>query len=183
MACHAIPGAIYRRNGELTMAYTTKHKLARISLATATLIACMAVGLFGQTIAPYTSGSRALVNQTTTSTHIPLEMAEARGWVPIGYARYDVNSTTAKSFASPCSGSGCVTLPAAAKHAIIVVAGAPIRWRDDNYNPTTSDGMPAPAGKEIVIEGSPSWLSRFRFVAATATTAEVNVTYYKNVGE
>jgi hypothetical protein len=151
-------------------------------LVTLLLVVCAAAGL-AQTIGPYTSGSRALVNQPTATTHIPLEMSEARGWVPLGCSKWTVTSSASKSFASTCSGTGCVTLPATAKHAVIIVAGGSIRWRDDNYNPTTSEGLPYPVGKEIVIEGSRTWLSQVRFIAATSTSAEVNVCFYKNLGE
>lgn len=145
------------------------------------ILACFGTAI-AQTIGPYSSPSKALVSQATSTTHVPLAMSEARGWTPLGCSAWTVTST-AKSFASTCSGTGCVTLPAAAKHAVIIVSGSSIRWRDDNYNPTTSEGLPYPVGKEIVIEGSRTWLSQVRFISATSDAATVNACFYKNLGE
>jgi hypothetical protein len=133
------------------------------------------------TYGAYTSGTKAIVGKVSPDLHIPLQIQEVRGWQPIGFAEY--TATTVKSFSSTCSGTSCVTLPAAAKHAIISISKAPISWRDDGVNPTATVGHEYAQGKDIVIVNSHEWLAAFRWVDTPAGASKVRVTYYKNLGE
>lgn len=106
---------------------------------------------------------------------------QRRGWVPVGYARYA--PTTVKTFASACSGTACVTIPASAKHAIILIKTNAVSWRDDGTAPTATEGMLWDAGTRIVIEDSRLWLLAVKFIDTGAGASDVRISYYKSVGE
>lgn len=73
------------------------------------------------------------------------------------------------------SSATALTVPAGALIALITIEGADVRWRDDGTDPTSSVGMPLPAGQSFVYNGQ---LSRFK-VIQTAPNAILNVSYYK----
>ena len=111
----------------------------------------------------------------------PVVTATQRGWVPLGYAKY--TPSTVKSLSSACAGTACVTLPATATHAIIQVSTNPIRMRSDGTNPTATEGVPIAAETTLIISNSPAWLAALKFIDTAAGASEVNVAYFKSVGE
>jgi hypothetical protein len=71
--------------------------------------------------------------------------------------------------------AAALTVPAGATVALINVESQSVRWRDDGVNPTTSVGMPMPAGEEKFFTGS---LTGFRIIEVAAS-AKLNVSYYR----
>jgi hypothetical protein len=58
--------------------------------------------------------------------------------------------------------------------ALIVAEGAPVRWRDDGTNPTSSVGMPLAIGVPLQYDGD---LNKIRFIQQSAS-ATLNISYY-----
>lgn len=60
-------------------------------------------------------------------------------------------------------------------HAVIIVDGTSVRYRDDGVDPTASIGMPLLQGTVFIYDGD---LRKLRFIR-TAAGAILNVSYYK----
>lgn len=90
-----------------------------------------------------------------------------------GYARYTPNAATLLTDA-PDNGT---TLPGHARHAIITVKDAPIRWRADGGTVTAANGQYMAAGESMAIDNSANWLRLFQFIDVSAAS-EVTVTYF-----
>ena len=58
--------------------------------------------------------------------------------------------------------------------ALIVVEGAPVRWRDDGTAPTSTVGMPIAVGVPLQYDGD---LTKIRFIQQSATGI-INISYY-----
>lgn len=67
--------------------------------------------------------------------------------------------------------TGLVSSPA---RAVIIVESAPVRWRDDGVNPTSSVGMPLSAGTVFQYDGD---LRKIKFIQQSVA-AVINVSYY-----
>jgi hypothetical protein len=143
------------------------------------LMLCVSVS--GQTIGKYSGDTSPLVYKDGAGGHASLVAMQKRGWVPVGYARYSPASAT--TLGTACLGTGCVTLPATAKHAIITIKSYPLAWRDDGTAPTATEGLEFPAGVTIVVEDSRAWLQAVQFIATAAGTPDVRISYYKSAGE
>lgn len=58
--------------------------------------------------------------------------------------------------------------------ALIIAEGAPVRWRDDGTNPTSTVGMPLAIGVPFQYDGD---LTKIRFIQQSAS-ATLNISYY-----
>ncbi len=67
-----------------------------------------------------------------------------------------------------------LTVPKAARAALIQAENQPVRWRDDGTAPTASAGMLLDAGATLFYVGS---LGALRFIEAQAS-ATLNVSFY-----
>lgn len=83
---------------------------------------------------------------------------------PLGYAQ----------ITSLSAATGLGAVDADASTALIVVEGAPVRWRDDRTDPTASVGMLLQVGDVLKYDGP---LDRPRFIQ-TAAGAVLNVSFY-----
>ena len=83
--------------------------------------------------------------------------------VPLGYKQY-----------TSLGSSTSLAPPPRARVALIQTSTQGIRWRDDGTDPTSSVGMPLPAGRDFLYTGN---LQDFRMIEDTAG-AEVNVSFY-----
>ena len=68
-----------------------------------------------------------------------------------------------------------LTVPQGAIFALIITAGAAVRWRDDSGIPTASVGMPIPINSGLEYSGD---LGKIKFIQQTAG-AVLNVAYYR----
>lgn len=82
---------------------------------------------------------------------------------PLGYQRLAALATAAP-----------LTIPKAARAALIQAESQPVRWRDDGTAPTASAGMLLDAGETLFYVGS---LDALRFIEAQAP-AVLNVSFY-----
>lgn len=73
--------------------------------------------------------------------------------------------------------STALTVPATATWALIVIEGAPVRWRDDGTAPTATVGTPLSVGQTLTLNGAAE-LAAVRFIQQSAT-ATIDVSYYK----
>jgi hypothetical protein len=94
--------------------------------------------------------------------------------VPLGYCQLSVPTSPAVGF-SGCSG-GIPSGPADGLGAVVAIVEAvgAMTFRDDGTAPTSAVGFPLTAGQVWTFTTSP--LSQVRFIAGTATTA--NVLFY-----
>jgi len=90
------------------------------------------------------------------------------GAVPVGNVKgYEqLGTLSAASTLDPTAG---------ASNAMIIVSGAPVRWRADGTAPTASVGMPVAEGETIVIGGP--LMGAIQFIEQSGT-AELDVTYF-----
>ena len=58
--------------------------------------------------------------------------------------------------------------------AIIIAFGNPVRWRDDDVNPTASIGMPLADYTALQYDGD---LTKIKFIETSASTT-LNISYY-----
>jgi len=58
--------------------------------------------------------------------------------------------------------------------AIIIAAGSPVRWRDDDVNPTASIGMPLQDAVALQYDGD---LTKIKFIETSPGTT-LNISYY-----
>ena len=72
------------------------------------------------------------------------------------------------------SAATALTVPSAAKVALIQAETQSVRWRDDGSDPTASVGMVVAAGETLFYTGD---LSKLKFIETT-TSAKLNVAYY-----
>jgi len=84
-------------------------------------------------------------------------------YAPVGYQRLTSLTTAAG-----------LTVPAAARAALIQAESQPVRWRDDGTAPTASTGMLIDAGETLFYVGN---LGALRFVESQSTAA-LNVSFY-----
>ena len=64
----------------------------------------------------------------------------------------------------------------AAERAIVIVETAPLRWRDDGTDPTSSVGMIANPGTILTFDNRDR-LEKFRAIRTGSTSATLSVTY------
>lgn len=67
--------------------------------------------------------------------------------------------------------NGLRTVPTVA---IIIAEAQGVRWRDDQTAPTSTVGMPLPAGTPLIYDGD---LTNIRFIEQAAS-AKLNISYY-----
>lgn len=99
---------------------------------------------------------------------IPVAVRDGSGsgvTYPLGYQQLSVTSGAAVS----------LTVPSGATSALISVATAAVRYRDDGVAPTTSSGFPL-ASSAILNYGVQ--LAAIQFIAQS-TTATLDILYYK----
>jgi hypothetical protein len=88
---------------------------------------------------------------------------------PVGYQQLTVSST-AVGLTVPIEGG------VAANLALIRVATAAVRWRDDGTNPTASVGMPLAVDDTLVYDGQ---LVAAKFIRKDAADATLDIAYYR----
>ncbi len=90
----------------------------------------------------------------------------------LGYAQ-DADLSAASNLPSipTKDGSGLNAKPTIA---MIIAELQPVRWRDDNTNPTASVGMPLAVGVPLQYDGD---LTKIRFIQQSAS-AILNISYY-----
>lgn len=71
-----------------------------------------------------------------------------------------------------------LTVPVGANVALIQVDTAPVRWRDDGTNPTTTVGMQIASAGSLEYWGT---LSAIKLIAASGSPI-ANVSYYRTAG-
>ena len=64
----------------------------------------------------------------------------------------------------------------AAERAVVIVETAPLRWRDDGTDPTSSVGMIANPGTILTFDNRDR-LEKFRAIRTGSTSATLSVTY------
>ena len=93
--------------------------------------------------------------------------------IPAGYELIEVDPITVAS----------LTVPTDARYALIKVASAAGRFRDDGTNPTSASGFPlAVAGTDNVYDlelTSGKQLADFRIISQSDSGTRVDVVYYK----
>ena len=106
----------------------------------------------------------------------------AQQCTPQGYVRVVATTAVAQALASVIvSATTTYVVPTQANLALIVVEGAPVRWRDDGTAPTPSTGMLIqPTLAPLEYSGNIAALS---FIPAVGTTTmTVDVSLYKIAG-
>lgn len=103
-------------------------------------------------------------NSNNASNAVPVYT----GGVPFGAGRgyQQIGTLTDAVGLAPTTGSS---------NAMIVVSGAPVRWRADGTAPTSDLGMPVEAGSTLVVGGP--LMSSIQFIQQSGT-AELDVTYF-----
>lgn len=69
---------------------------------------------------------------------------------------------------------GLVAIPRA-KYALIVCEGNAVRWRDDDTNPTATDGIPLEPGGILQYD---ALLEKLKFIRSGAADGTLHVSYY-----
>ena len=114
-------------------------------------------------------------------------------WVPIIAGQLDRNSTayptkgghavytptSASTLGANTNLSDGVVLPGDARHAIITVETAPIRYFLDGTTPTGTVGTKVSPGIDLVIENNRGFLTAFKFINDSSGAATVTVQYFK----
>lgn len=85
---------------------------------------------------------------------------------PAGYQQVTSITSTAKGLTVPAN--------TGANYAVIRVAGANLRWRDDGTAPTATVGVPLNIGEVLNYDGN---LAAVQFIAQ-AGTGSLDVSYY-----
>lgn len=91
---------------------------------------------------------------------------------------YAYESITVSSTAKRLTLANIYVTPPA-KAAIVSVDSAPIRWRDDGTDPTSSEGHFAiPTGEPIVLDNANRMVD-FRAIRQSSTDASIRISYYR----
>lgn len=102
-------------------------------------------------------------NPNNASNATPVYVGGVPG-VPVGYQQVGTLSSAQS-----------LTVPSGVSTAMVVVSGAPVRWRADGTAPTASLGSPVTTGGTIVVGGVV--MGAIQFIQQSGT-AELDVTYF-----
>lgn len=108
----------------------------------------------------------------------PNDQSNLAGAIPVhgnvGSIPYSSTPLGYEQITSLSSATG-LTVPAGATFAQIAISGAAVRWRDDGVAPTTSLGIPVPAGSQLSYSGN---LAAIEFIAQAGSPI-LDISYYR----
>jgi len=105
---------------------------------------------------------------------MPIELGTA--------SAYDYEKITVSTASAPCikltTAKRTTNSPVGAKYVIIVVEANPIRYREDDVDPTATDGILVAAGASFEVKGKDR-ISKLRMIRQGGADAVVHVHYYR----
>jgi hypothetical protein len=96
-----------------------------------------------------------------------LERKELLGYEPFGFETISVDNAT----------PAALTVPAGAIKAVVQIEDEAVRWKASG-TVTTTEGIRVPSGTSLYFIGK-NVLEDVRFISVSATSAEINVHYFK----